>query len=351
MTSKSKLSPADPAHLWAVLFIQKKFETLWSYHDRVHADPTADDIHDMRVASRRLRAVLKDFRPFFPKKYYRPLAELTRNLTRKLGRVRDQDILAEHLQTLTPKNKTIPLVQSILRSVRKEKTEALAELHQYMDKLKSVNYPQLFKDLLHYTKKQRVTPTEEKYTKSLYYHMRSVLFQRLADLYAWEKSIFTPDCWHELHQMRIAAKQLRYSMELYAPCFDKIFTEEYLQKIKMVQEHLGQIQDQNTFILFLKKYYHPLSPTIKKSAAKKSGMSDESSTLQSFIQSQETIREKLYHEFILFWNELHRQPFYDQFCKLIFTTFQNGVAHTADLNFMEKIFIDDIFSPPEQRNP
>jgi CHAD domain-containing protein len=57
----------------------------------------AERVHDMRVATRRLRAVLEVFRPCFPKKpYKRVIAEL-KDLADALGERRDRDVQIEGL--------------------------------------------------------------------------------------------------------------------------------------------------------------------------------------------------------------------------------------------------------------
>ena len=57
----------------------------------------ADAIHDMRVATRRLRATLRTFRPLFDRARTDPLRAELRWLARLLGDARDGDVLAERL--------------------------------------------------------------------------------------------------------------------------------------------------------------------------------------------------------------------------------------------------------------
>lgn len=76
---------------------------------------------------------------------------------------------------------------------------------------------------------------------------RKVLAVRIAELYAYEPAIAEPAWAHELHDMRIAAKRLRYTLELFAPQFGesgKVQTD----RIKQVQEALGILHDRDVEI-------------------------------------------------------------------------------------------------------
>jgi CHAD domain-containing protein len=54
-------------------------------------------VHDMRVASRRLRAALEVFRPCFPRKRHRRALKRVKELADALGERRDRDVSIEFL--------------------------------------------------------------------------------------------------------------------------------------------------------------------------------------------------------------------------------------------------------------
>lgn len=57
-------------------------------------------VHDMRVATRRLRAVLEVFAPCFPRKRHRELLDEVKRLADALGERRDPDVAIERLRVL-----------------------------------------------------------------------------------------------------------------------------------------------------------------------------------------------------------------------------------------------------------
>lgn len=68
-----------------------------------HGVLDVDDIervHDMRVATRRLRAVLEIFAPCFPPKRFKPVLRDVKRLADALGERRDPDVRIEELTAL-----------------------------------------------------------------------------------------------------------------------------------------------------------------------------------------------------------------------------------------------------------
>jgi CHAD domain-containing protein len=59
-----------------------------------------ESLHDMRVASRRLRAAMSVFSSAFPDKQFRPLEREAARITDALGAVRDADVQIEYLEAL-----------------------------------------------------------------------------------------------------------------------------------------------------------------------------------------------------------------------------------------------------------
>ena len=58
-----------------------------------------ESLHDMRVASRRLRAAMSVFESAFPRREFAPLEKEAARVTDALGAVRDADVQIEYLQS------------------------------------------------------------------------------------------------------------------------------------------------------------------------------------------------------------------------------------------------------------
>ena len=86
-----------------------------------------------------------------------------------------------------------------------------------------------------------------------------IIETRMGEMLNFEPFIHKVDHVFELHQMRIAAKRLRYSMEIFQPIyreytsFGKEF-EKAIQGIKDLQEHLGEIHDADVLVPRLEEH-------------------------------------------------------------------------------------------------
>src|SRR5438309_9251655 len=75
-----------------------RFDEMMSFESRAVTGKDADAVHDMRVASRRLRAALEIFQEVFTPKQYRVLRRDVKRVADALGGVRDLDVLEERLR-------------------------------------------------------------------------------------------------------------------------------------------------------------------------------------------------------------------------------------------------------------
>jgi CHAD domain-containing protein len=92
-------------------------------------------VHDMRVASRRLRAVLEIYAPCFPKDRFRPLLEEVKALADALGARRDPDVLLDRLVALEgvlPKADA-PGIEAFAAPVREEQAQGNETLAQALE--------------------------------------------------------------------------------------------------------------------------------------------------------------------------------------------------------------------------
>jgi CHAD domain-containing protein len=77
-----------------------RFNEMISHEQGTIDGSDIEALHDMRVASRRVQAVLKIFRSLFPKKKFKAEYEELRGLIRSLGEVRDFDVFIDKLEKM-----------------------------------------------------------------------------------------------------------------------------------------------------------------------------------------------------------------------------------------------------------
>ncbi|MBD0327636.1 MAG: CHAD domain-containing protein, partial [Pyrinomonadaceae bacterium] len=71
---------------------------------------------------------------------------------------------------------------------------------------------------------------------------REIILARLAELRELSRSLYQPFNVEALHEMRIAAKRLRYAMELFAACCGEALNE-HAAEVAELQTSLGELHD------------------------------------------------------------------------------------------------------------
>jgi CHAD domain-containing protein len=93
-----------------------------------------EPLHDMRVATRRLRAALEVFRPCFPRKRYKRALRGVKALADALGERRDRDVsidfLARFLEEAPAEDRG--RLETLLAGLREEQRQANEELAPFL---------------------------------------------------------------------------------------------------------------------------------------------------------------------------------------------------------------------------
>lgn len=93
-------------------------------------------VHDMRVATRRLRAALEVFEPCFPAKRRRKALKQVKALADALGERRDADVAIESLRSFLAEAPASdrPAIEALIERLRGEQLEANEALAPYVER-------------------------------------------------------------------------------------------------------------------------------------------------------------------------------------------------------------------------
>jgi len=125
------VAPDEPFRQAAARVVRLRTAELFDHADGVLDTSDIERVHDMRVASRRLRAVLEIFAPCFPSNEFDGVLRDVKQLADALGARRDPDV---HIDALTAFSKSLvaanrPGVARLVEDLRERQTrgnEALA---------------------------------------------------------------------------------------------------------------------------------------------------------------------------------------------------------------------------------
>jgi CHAD domain-containing protein len=119
---------------------------MWAFGDAVVKDFDADAVHDMRVASRRLRTAMQTFRPCFPRRSFKEHYERVRAVADALGEVRDRDVILDELRSDV---EGLPLdqqsgVEALVETLRAERESGRENLRDMLADLEHSAYDREF---------------------------------------------------------------------------------------------------------------------------------------------------------------------------------------------------------------
>jgi CHAD domain-containing protein len=198
-----------------------------------------DGLHDLRVALRRLRTLLRAFRPLVEDSLKRKTLRALRTLARATSDARDAEVACAWVSSqadIPPRAQ--PGVREIARRFAEERDAARAAIRERLDDELPSLVNRLTKQLSAYAEMQSlnapvVAPTFGEVAGAVIERQRS----RLARALERVKTLSDVD---EAHRARIAAKRLRYVLE---PLHQAPHACEPLERLIELQDVLGDARD------------------------------------------------------------------------------------------------------------
>lgn len=251
-----------------------------------------EGVHNMRVASRRLRGALQDFLPYLPRagELKRSRREL-RVLAGALGAVRDEDVAIEALRSLQKERAKdgatdtafgIELFVQSREAAREESRRALAEM------IEPPRLTALQDDFNERLERATETRGAQADAMSLAATGAEIVLGRYDELRRLSRSLYRPFAVEPLHELRIAAKRLRYAIELFAGCVDGQAVDGFADRVGELQSALGGVHDCDVWIEEFGELLFAQSKRETKRAGTKSTGGDIKSAVELATDERET---------------------------------------------------------------
>jgi CHAD domain-containing protein len=244
------LTPQTAPRLCARQLILERVAQVAQHEAGTRAGEDIEALHDMRVASRRLREALEIFQIFFSPKIYDRLYERVRRVTRALGQARNADVAVAYFSGLLPDSRDLleqVALQDILRRLAKQQKRRRAEMQQGLDKVKPAELPLRFEKA--FAARSSARPRGSRTALTL---ARRLLAQRLREVFARRRALAGEDDVEGLHNLRIAVKKLRYALETLDFAAGEN-AKENLRFFKKLQTVLGDLHDRDVFAEIIRK--------------------------------------------------------------------------------------------------
>lgn len=167
--------------------------------------------------------------------------------------------------------------------------------------------------------------------------------ERLADMYSYAQHATSPDNIEDLHNLRIATKRVRYTLEIFEeflPETGKSFAEE----LAKLQDELGALHDSEVMLALVQLSLNETGTEgakTRRTAKRKTLLSpemvgsilssdhtaalgeQERQGLASFLHRQEQRRAQAYTAFRQHWEEMEQHRFHDEILAMLE---QNGAS-------------------------
>jgi CHAD domain-containing protein len=233
---------------YAFALLRKLFTAMLNHEPGTRLGEDPEELHDMRVATRRMRAAMSTFRPVLPARFEAVRGEL-KWLATCLGNVRDVEVQIEWLDAVQRRSgwedatAVGPLIE--------ERRERWAlERKELLEALDSERYIKLLEDLTAILREgdqgqgEAATPVRQYGPRVLKKRHRQ--FRREAE------GLEPGSDPHLYHLARIRGKKLRYTAEALTPVFGEPVAE-LVTSIKAAQDLLGEHQDRAMAIGWLRQ--------------------------------------------------------------------------------------------------
>ena len=201
---------------------------------------TSDDpefIHQMRVATRRLRAALRLFAPVLPEQLAASLHTPMSLLMQQLGVARDLDVLLTEI--VNPALHALPAEPRLLALASDITHRRYAARAQAIARLAAPDYGRMLLTALESLHARQIAPP----ATMLLLDFAAERLKRLRDKVRRLAAAARTDDPASLHELRIAAKRLRYALEFFSPLAPQRSLRRVLDQLGGIQDALGQIND------------------------------------------------------------------------------------------------------------
>jgi CHAD domain-containing protein len=236
---------------------QTELQTMQLHLDGCIVGEEPIHLHDLRVANRRTRAALIEFKKLFPEDLRQSYQQGFHWIHIATGEVRDLDVILANYPTLKKEIPKIwrPHLKPLRLLVEKKRKIAQVELAGILQSSKVNGIFQSWADLLAggIIDESPLSLEDAREYGCLWIVKRYRQLQKEGQ----ELSKNTPA--EVYHDFRILVKRLRYMMEFFRPVMNQVEFEKIFSDLKAVQDTFGLFQDTEIQILNLRKLAEELS--------------------------------------------------------------------------------------------
>ncbi|MBS0209907.1 MAG: CHAD domain-containing protein [Planctomycetes bacterium] len=236
-----RLDADDGASRMARRSIRRRLQAVRQYLREIGGDrhPKPDLIHQLRVSTRRAMAALECYDDLTPNRRTAWVTKQLRLVRKAANDARDVDVFLSRVEKIVEENRPGEF-QALAARLCELRREALPELVHAWRRLHRRDFDRKVRKLLDRIRWRDESVPEPSFAATAQTRLQGVVTEFFAHSEHAAEDIAS------LHQFRIAGKQLRYAMELFAGPLNPRVRGELYPLVADLQEHLGTLNDHAT---------------------------------------------------------------------------------------------------------
>jgi CHAD domain-containing protein len=313
----------------------RRLRALTRHIEGVHSGREVEPVHKMRVAGRRLRTALRLFRKLLPSDGRGPWRDLIRQVTRRLGPARDLDVQIQFVSEFSasiPDPLQRPGVECLLDDLRRRRADCQPDVQKAVKQLRRDPALREIRKSLGALRRTAGREFHEKFggefSSSAFDLAERKIVRRLRRLLRYEPWVLEEQEVEKLHEMRIAAKRLRYAMEIFEPLWGGAL-DKALQTVKSLQRLLGALHDCDMWIAFL--------PDFLADQREKAGGGERlQAGIDAFLDDRRRRRGELFAQFVDRYRDCQAGRFWEKLRQTLRSRPSAGEPPEADIGQLEE---------------
>ncbi len=220
------------------------FQRMLDHEPGTRLGDDIEELHDMRVATRRMRAAFRVFGPYFEPDEIKPFLKGLRRTGRALGSVRDLDVFMHKAQAYLdePLQEEQAGLEPLLASWQQQREAARGSMLAYLDGKRYQPFVRDFGQFL-WTEGAGAVPVpyDQPQPHQVRHVVPALIYGRYEVVRGYETVVENASI-ETLHALRIDCKRLRYSLEFFREVLGAE-VEDVIDEVVVIQDHLGNLHD------------------------------------------------------------------------------------------------------------